>query len=471
MIAGVVAGLFAIGVLALLGRVRRYRAWFHVPSKRNDHLTCRGRHGLFPLSAGPDGFHIPAGLERSGQTVLLGLEVKVTPLGRLLDPFIEVREGQRRHRQFFERGAEGRRYLNLSPFFESGERPSLAPVSLRGRSIRWKAGASLLVFDPPAAEDKSILVLAPHPDDAEIAAFGMYSSHRSWVVTVTAGERAVADVLALVAPAEGTRWTAWLRVLDSLIIPQLGQVPPERCVNLVCPDGTLERMYREPTRPFRLGCEEILPRTTLRSRNQVPELQRAVPDCTWNGLVTDLRAMLDRAKPQIVVCPHPSMDAHPDHVFTTVALERALRDLGQKPALILLYVLHSRGAPSYPLGPADSLVSPPPCGDEGWIAESLYSHPLTPETRQAKYFAVEAMHGVRSYPGAGPQSGREILATLKRELSARLAGLDLHPASLLRRAPRPNEMYYVVSPSALSELIERTLGAAASASNGERVGG
>ena len=37
-------------------------------------------------------------------------------------------------------------------------------------------------------DDERVLVVAPHPDDAEIAAFGFYADTRAMVVTVTAGD-------------------------------------------------------------------------------------------------------------------------------------------------------------------------------------------------------------------------------------------------------------------------------------------
>jgi hypothetical protein len=66
------------------------------------------------------------------------------------------------------------------------------------------------------------------------------------------------------------------------------------------------------------------------------------------------------------------------------------------------------------------------------------------------------MHAARSHAAdVEPKSSGKILNSVLREISAYLSGMELHPASLLRRAPRPNEIYYVVSREMLSELTEQ----------------
>src|SRR5581483_7318076 len=102
---------------------------------------------------------------------------------------------------------------------------------------------------------------------------------------------------------------------------------------LVFPDGQLERMHREPARPFHLGCEESLGRRELRSWNPQAQWRTGTESCTWNELIGELRVLLQQAHPDIVVCPHPALDTHPDHIFTTVALDQALRELGRAPSI------------------------------------------------------------------------------------------------------------------------------------------
>jgi LmbE family N-acetylglucosaminyl deacetylase len=455
----ILAAFLALAAMAVVAgwswRIRRYASVFRMAAHRDDCLTCRGDRPEYPVSLDPDGFDPPPGIPRRGQTALLLLDTESTMLGRVFDPFIEVRHAALGFRQGFEQGAVGRRSLNLSPLFQCDEgEPSR--VHLRGTRLRWKREATLVLFEAPPIDDKAILVAAPHPDDAEIAAFGVYARRRSWVATVTAGERGTSDLSAVVPRAEASRWNAQLRVWDSLAIPQLGGIPQERCVNLVYPDGQLRRMHARPAESFEIACEDTLARANLRAHNRAPDFQQAGPACTWNGLVEDLRRLVERAAPSIILCPHPILDSHPDHVFTTVALEQALRG-NAKDVRFLLYVVHARDVPVYPFGPRDSVVSLPPWTAPEWLAESIVSHPLPPDVQRAKYFAVATAHDERAYADGERRELRTALTAVKREASALLGGTGLRPASFLRRAPRPNEIFFVVSPKGLSELVDRAL--------------
>jgi LmbE family N-acetylglucosaminyl deacetylase len=349
MIIGIIIVGLVIAIAVCVLRVREYRRWFRLPTRRTDSLHCRLAAVVVPLSLDPDGFEAPVGVPLLGRTVLLELRVGTSLLGRLFDPFIETRGGGLTHRQYFERGASGRRLLDLSPHFQSAEGVIGSRMHLRGKSMRWQREASLRVFEPPALADTNVLIVAPHPDDAEIAAFGVYATHRSWIVTITAGERG-GGVPAVGMPAEEYwQWTALLRVADSLSAPQLGKVRPERCVNLAYPGAMLERMQLQPSQSFQLACEPKLPRSELRAMNVVQDF-RSGTQCTWNNLIEELRLVLELAKPDIIVCPHPLLDAHSDHVFTTYAVEQAMRNsVGPRP-LFLLYAVHHAGARAYPAG-------------------------------------------------------------------------------------------------------------------------
>jgi LmbE family N-acetylglucosaminyl deacetylase len=445
-----------IAVAGWLWRLRRYRAGFRIRARRDDCLTCRDDRPVFQTTVDSSGFELPPGAVKRGRTALLSLDIESTLWGRIVDPFVEVRHGAVVYRQYFEQGANGRRFLNISPLCEEGEGAGLR-VRLRGSSLRWKSDATLMVFDAPPVDGEEILVVAPHPDDAEIAGFGVYARRRSWVATITAGEKGTSDLSAICPRSEATRWNARLRVWDSLSIPRLGEVPQERCVNLVYPDGRLREMYDRPGEAFEIDCEEALARAELRSHNATPEFRGGGRACTWNGLVEELRRLVEKAAPSVILCPHPILDAHPDHVFATVALDQAVREHRAKDVRFLLYVVHARDAPVYPFGPRDSVASLPPWTEPDWLAESIYSHALPVDVQRAKYFAVGAAHDERTNGGDERRSLPEALTMIKREVSAFLGGTGLRPASFLRRAPRPNEIFFVVSAEGLSQVVRRAL--------------
>jgi len=427
----------ALGLL----RMREYRRWFRLPTRRTDALHGALAGTVIPLRLERDGFTVPGGMTFLGRTVLLELRVHAALLGRLFDPFIELACGGVTQRQYFERGASGQRLLDLSPCFHSTAMQTEPRVRLAGRRLRWQREATLHIFEPPALEERNVMIVAPHPDDAEIAAFGIYATHRSWVVTVTAGERGGGVPVTDIPQEDCWQWAALLRVSDSLSVPQLGRVTAERCVNLAYPDGALGRMHRQPSLPFQLACEPGLPRAQLRSMNAQPGFRDCAP-CTWNHLVGELQQLLKLAQPDIIVRPHPLLDKNEDHIHTTRAVALALRASAGRAPLVLLYAVHHPGAPVHPHGPATALSGVAPHDGGSLLADSLYSHLLAPRLRVAKLLAVENMHGVRAnrLPAVAQVRGW-------------LAGLGTDPTSFLRRAPRPTEMYYVLAPGRLSELV------------------
>lgn len=434
-----------------------------VSPRRDDRFAFRGRHETIPVLLTARGFQLPAGLPTEDRSAVLSLTLEARGWGRLQAPFIEVESRTVSYRQYFERGAVGRRYLNLSPLFQGESAAARGPdpdrVIMRGGAIAWHGDASLSLFEPPPLFGAKVLVLAPHPDDAELAAYGLYAGRTPspWVVTLTTGEHGSTALTAMLPQdARPDYWKARLRVWDSLVVPQLGGVNPDRCLNLAYPDGQLVSMRRQPTATFRLACEDRLSRDAVRARNLAPRFRSPVPACSWRGLVSDLRAVLDEAQPDVIVCPHPLIDAHDDHKLTAAALDEALGAELPQPSTILLYAIHVRAWRRYPFGPPESVASLPPWNERAWTADGLYSHPLCREVQRAKYFAIEATHdshrfdlpdtSFRRLPRAAAQRAAELLGTLAHRSD-----------SFLRRGPRPNELYYVASRLSFAELVERAL--------------
>jgi LmbE family N-acetylglucosaminyl deacetylase len=467
MVTAILGALAALAWCVWLLRRRRYRAVFRIPARRNDQCACREPHQTIVLSAGRHAIDLPAAAYGHHVTALLTLDVASTGASRLFDPYIEVASEGMNYRQYFERAVAGTRYLNLSPLLQRAGDKAAGTIALRGVHMHWQAPASLLLFEPPAIGDGDTLIVAPHPDDAEIAAFGWYAQRRSWIVTVTAGERSPTD-LSPMAPTreQQMRWLALLRAHDSFTIPELGGVPRQRCLNLAFPDARLKQMHDNPSDIFAVGCQRSLARSTLRAENALPELRHGGANCTWRDLVEDLRWTLETVRPGTLLCPHPLVDPHHDHVYTAVALAAALRASAHRPKLLLLYVVHANEAPLYPFGAGDSAVSLPPWQHREWIADSIYSHPLSEASRLAKYFAVEAAHDLRAYPAENPRTLRELKALLWRELSGFVSGLGVHPTDYRRRAPRANEIYYVVSTEGFLQLAQRAAYPRADAAQG-----
>ena len=126
-------------------------------------------------------------------TVLLKINIKQEILGKYFTPHITIMYENKSYIHTLEAGAEGIRYLNISAL-------ALQPNS----SIELKTNfvmledqeVALMVFKNPTIKNKKILIIAPHPDDAEIAAFGLYSEHpeQTYIITITAGDAGPTDI-------------------------------------------------------------------------------------------------------------------------------------------------------------------------------------------------------------------------------------------------------------------------------------
>ncbi|MBU2194300.1 MAG: PIG-L family deacetylase, partial [Alphaproteobacteria bacterium] len=215
LLIGALVNWWLIPLLVVLGWIA-HEAWFA------DHLFYRpqddyryafpedAKRYLVRIEGGrlvlPDGFD-------AADTLFLEVNLKASWLGRWRDPQVWIGED----RQDFERGVAGRRYLNLS-----GQQELLAQgrLNIRGRFCRLSSDASLYAMRNPDYAERRILIIAPHADDAELAAFGLYSRARDVaIVTLTQGEIEANNYqrLGLDLPA-AARLKGRLRSWDSLAI-------------------------------------------------------------------------------------------------------------------------------------------------------------------------------------------------------------------------------------------------------------
>ena len=212
-------------------------------------------------------------------------------------------------------------------------------ISLRGDGVTFTAPAARLrLFDGGLDLSKSMLVLAPHPDDAEIAAFGLYANRNASVVTVTAGQRRRADLRGGVRrsggslPLQGTH----PRHRQHHRFRGRGRIPPERAFNMGYFDARLAEMHdkRDAVVP-----EMYRPNTDINvyRRENIGSLLPLRPrESKWGNLVDDMLALLKKVKPAVIVAPHPQLDTHRDHQFTdgrAVRSARAMEQAGHAAAL------------------------------------------------------------------------------------------------------------------------------------------
>jgi LmbE family N-acetylglucosaminyl deacetylase len=366
-------------------------------------------------------------------------------------PYLEITAGTYTDRQYFRAGESGPRWINLSHL-----RDVVAPgtrVTFRASDITLGTGtATLRLFSTRPDLTKTVLVLAPHPDDAEIAAFALYAGTRSTVATVTAGNAGSPTYEAVFGDkqdAEQYHFKGRVRVIDSITIPWQGGVPPERSLNLGYFDARLGTMFETPDA---VVPEMYGPNTDVgqyRQYNFSPLVRKGSRQSTWRNLVGDIEQLLRRVNPAIIAAPHPQLDTHRDHQFTTVALVEAMARW-RRNVTLLLYTNHADNN-RYPYGPAGTLMSLPAITQSVEL-DGVFSLPVSPELQRDKLFALESMHDLRY----SPTRQYQLAVGDGRTTLPEKPGPD-PDITYLRRGPRSNELYFVYDQDTVRPMIEAFL--------------
>ncbi len=239
-----VAALLAVTLLAIHKRSEAYNyavgddyaySFKHAAATRAE-VTLHDGHLEIPLaSTGTD-------------AAFLQVRVRASLSGRLFNPRVRVAANGRESVLTLERGARGIRFVNLSGL-------TLTPgavLQVSGEHLRIddQAATLLVLHNGWATEQPRVLIISPHPDDGEIAAYGLYSRSNSYVVTLTAGEAGEARFFrAFPEPQTPFLEKGRVRVWNSVTVPLLGNVPADRVVNLGYFDGTLTSMYANRATP------------------------------------------------------------------------------------------------------------------------------------------------------------------------------------------------------------------------------
>jgi LmbE family N-acetylglucosaminyl deacetylase len=389
----------------------------------------------------------------SGGVVLLELRIRSTPLGHWFEPYLELQSTHRQWRQPFERGGSGLRYVELSQIVQDGD----TTLRLRGHYLEIGDQSVVLHYlrHDVDLDHQKILILGTHPDDAEIAAFGVYADRDAYVITLTAGEAGELGPFERFGGAGAYREKGRNRAWNSVAVPMLGGLSIDRTANLGYFDGTLTEMKERPEIPVRslhAGAE------TLDAFGQSQDASliesRGNRRATWANLVADLEHLVKTIQPDILVAPYPRLDAHPDHRLSTVALVEALKNLNWRHGSLLLYTNHLCSSDRYPFGDAGDLVSLPP-GVDNIFFDGIVSNPLDGEKQARKHMALDAMIDLR--PDIQIDSVRSVAKALKKALKSTLT--DGH-TSYFRQAVRANELFFEVRVSSLYEpgVTERILG-------------
>lgn len=389
-----------------------------------------------PIAASLDAGQLKVDCTLQGdETLILELQVKSSWLGRFLDPRVELVAGEQADRQTFERGVDGLRFLNLTGLAAPLQAGTLR---LRGRHCRLQGQPRLWVTPAVELQRRRVMVIAPHADDAELAAYGLYSqADETWVVTLTAGEIEAEHYQQMgMDKAEAARLKGRLRAWDSIAVPRWAGVPESRCVQLGYFCLQLPAMQAAPDQPAASREAAMADIRPFRQFNPfpLPADQDGAP--TWHNLLADLRALLELARPEVLVMPHPQLDPHPDHICAQAAVLEALQGLAWQPQTLLCYANHLHDNDRWPMGDSGDGVALPPQlnAAQAWAPCSLV---LDLATQRDKAMALGMMHDLQ--PRAPFK--RRLRRLLQRWLAARRPS-PYGENEFFRKAVRRHELFW-----------------------------
>ena len=374
-------------------------------------------------------------------TVLFKTDVRDKFLRKLVLPYVKficTGTARRAPAHYLERQNHGARYFNLTDLAQKITPGQL--VKLSSNRLQFADQAEIQIFHNDIPDDATVLVIAPHPDDAEIAAFGFYGRHNSHIVTITAGEgpgRTKYQELYSQDMREQCLFKAKIRLLDSILVPIRAGIKPQQVVNLGYFNDTLSDMYAEPTQPVVsrfAGTEDVNDFRRFNIANNVPACSGPA---TWESLQTDLVQFISTIKPDIIVTPHPVLDKNSDHRMSTVAVCQALKQCAISNGQFLFYVIHSTYSSRYPYGSIHTPVTLPPNFMDFSLEHGIYSHPLSREQQINKMFALDNMHELRHEPN--------LRCTIKQALRQKISRQHRHASAwhdFYRKAVRSNELFF-----------------------------
>lgn len=309
--------------------------------------------------------------------------------------------------QYFEADEEGTRYLNLSGALEN---QVIGTITLVFKHCQPPTYAKLLGFKKPDFSDGPILIVAPHADDAELAAYGFYRdfADQVWITTLNAGQNVQKLERQYIPNLDDSMHDAVARKADirawnSMTTPLLAGVKLDRLSSLGYFGLTREKLYDTADEAQKDTIFPELSPSISRKWNtlRLPNDEKNVS--SGQALVADLVSLLEQIKPTTVLVTEPEIDPHPEHIMSAHALALAISKSVHTPERVLMYVNHLRKIKKFPYGPEHAKTALPPWFSLTSVFEgySCYSHQLDLATQKEKVVSFDSMHDLRSKPRIG----------------------------------------------------------------------
>lgn len=301
------------------------------------------------------------------------------------------------NQQFLEAKEKGIRYLNLTDL-------PIRNLELDSVNCSFDSTVTLLGCKKTDLNNGPILIIAPHADDAELAAFGVYRdfSSSTYIVTINTGET-LQKLSKQYIPnldcdlSNAMTRKAKIRTWNSITTPLLGGVVPENILNLGYSHITSKSLVEsgEVIHPY---LSDFTPKD-YRCWNHIPLSNDTNTVNSGQALVIDLKELIETIEPNHIFVTHPDIDPHDEHVCAADALKLALKHSAHKPKHIYLYVNHLRKVKVFPYGPEHTVSSVWPyqkTSNDKVVNPSFYSHSLSIEAQKEKVVAFDSMHDLRA---------------------------------------------------------------------------
>ena len=420
--------IFAVLLFYLFVIIKRAKKYKY--KQTNDYIYNLEKNFIKDITLRENLFELESELENF-DTLFLKISLSKKLLSYFFKPYIKI-EGIK---HYFEYSAAGIRYLNISHIKNKSILLKLHNLKLESEVLElygYKNNIDL-------AQD-NILILAPHADDAEIAAFGLYKTAKNvTIVTTTAGEHGLCNYCDFYENdrTKSSLKKAQLRSIDAITIPLLGDVAVENSLALGYFGGRVQWMSQNPGKEATSIIQGVTNMNHYRRVSHSSIELKPNVKATYKEFSNDLSIILKNTKPDIIITPHITIDSHPDHRYTTLALLEALRKSTKKSKL-LLYTNHLTLSESYPVGSMHSSITLPPNQKEFYF-NSLFSFALEDDLQIDKFFALEAIHDLRD--SSLQISIKRVFRHFKRLIKRVIFSKD---KSYYRRAIRANELFFVV---------------------------
>jgi len=370
-------------------------------------------------------------------TVIMKVKVTSTLLGNFFSPHTVINNTT--FKQYYEKGTNGIRYINLSNTINDE-----SIVKFKNHYCRISnQTVEIYTYKNEEIKNEKILIISPHPDDAELSAYGLYSENSSnvLIVTITAGENGVN--LYNIYPSEDSKKNELkgkIRTWNSLTVPMLGGLKSNQVLNLGYFDYTLKTMHDNPNSLISSSTIDNVSTSIFREQNYKNTIISNNLNNNWNGFLDDIQSVIEYQQPTIIITPHPQIDGHVDHKYATIALMEVIRKIDYRKGSIFFYTNHFPDAHYFPYGFSKSILSLPPIFNNPICFQKLFSFYLDEHKQNEKILAMDAMNDLRI--NHDYLSGQILTYNGLKKIKQKMFDIE---KDYFNKFVRSNEFFYAIS--------------------------